>query len=68
MRSTTEDPVEFEALQNNEPEKKRLPTQCHGCGGFAQSTDPSQAGYYNMERHAVKKYLGLEKTKGEDSE
>ncbi|KAH6676059.1 hypothetical protein F5X68DRAFT_157613 [Plectosphaerella plurivora] len=64
VRSATEDPVESEALQDTEPEKKRLPTQCHGCGGFAQSTDPSQAGYYNMERQAVKKFLGQEKTKG----
>lgn len=62
--SATEDPQTSEALQNvDAPKKKTLPMQCHGCGGFAQSTDPDQAGYYDLDRRAVRRYLGLE---GED--
>lgn len=37
---------------------RRLPTLCHGCGAFAQTKDPSTAGYYDVKRKAVKQYLG----------
>lgn len=38
---------------------RRLPLQCTGCGAFTQTTDPTQAGYFNLERKAVQEYLGL---------
>lgn len=38
---------------------KTLPLQCSGCGALSQSSQPDLAGYYDLERKAVKSYLGL---------
>lgn len=43
---------------------KKLPLQCHGCGAFTQTSQPDQAGFYDLNRKAVRKFLGL----GEQSE
>ncbi|RKU47306.1 hypothetical protein DL546_001026 [Coniochaeta pulveracea] len=36
-----------------------LPVVCSGCGALSQTAEPDQAGYYDLERKAVKSYLGL---------
>lgn len=36
-----------------------LPVVCSGCGALSQTAEPNQAGYYDIERKAVKSYLGL---------
>jgi hypothetical protein len=36
-----------------------LPVVCSGCGALSQTAEPDQAGYYDLERKAVKTYLGL---------
>lgn len=38
---------------------RQLPVQCHGCGALSQTTIPDAAGYYDLNRKAVKTYLGL---------
>ncbi|KAL2179923.1 uncharacterized protein P884DRAFT_256228 [Thermothelomyces heterothallicus CBS 202.75] len=38
---------------------RTLPLQCHGCGALSQTVAPNEAGYYNLSRKAIKKYLGL---------
>ncbi|KAL2140964.1 hypothetical protein VTI28DRAFT_3009 [Corynascus sepedonium] len=38
---------------------KTLPLQCHGCGALSQTVAPNEAGYYDLSRKAVRKYLGL---------
>ncbi|PKS09687.1 hypothetical protein jhhlp_004307 [Lomentospora prolificans] len=43
----------------DKPALRRLPLQCTGCGAFTQTTDPAQAGYFNLQRRAVREYLGL---------
>lgn len=35
-----------------------MPLQCHGCGAFTQTHDPEVAGYYDVNRKAVKKFTG----------
>lgn len=51
------------APASNSPTEKtalrRLPLQCTGCGAFTQTADSTQAGYFNLERRAVREYLGL---------
>lgn len=36
-----------------------LPAVCSGCGALSQTAEPDRAGYYDLERKAVKSYLGL---------
>ncbi|EGS23202.1 uncharacterized protein CTHT_0008650 [Thermochaetoides thermophila DSM 1495] len=43
--------------------ERALPLQCHGCGALAQTVEPDKAGYYNLNRKAIRKYLGLEEEK-----
>ncbi|KAK5636603.1 hypothetical protein RRF57_012315 [Xylaria bambusicola] len=37
---------------------RSLPKQCRGCGALSQNSNPSQPGYFDLSRNAVKKYLG----------
>jgi len=37
-----------------------LPISCPGCGAPSQILDKGEAGYYNLERNAVKAYLGYD--------
>ncbi|KAI1111238.1 hypothetical protein F5Y14DRAFT_426249 [Nemania sp. NC0429] len=37
-----------------------LPRQCTGCGALSQTADPNQPGYFDLNRKAVKAYLGIE--------
>ncbi|KAI2642184.1 hypothetical protein GGS21DRAFT_487041 [Xylaria nigripes] len=50
------DPV----LNAPSPNKKTLPKQCRGCGALSQTSRPNQAGYFDLSRKAVQKYLGLD--------
>ncbi|KAK3321073.1 hypothetical protein B0T19DRAFT_431434 [Cercophora scortea] len=36
-----------------------LPTQCHGCGAFSQTTVPGMPGHFDLTRKAVRLHLGL---------
>ncbi|KAF3766338.1 hypothetical protein M406DRAFT_236635, partial [Cryphonectria parasitica EP155] len=38
---------------------RKLPVQCHGCGALSQTAVPDQPGYYDLNRKAVKVFLGL---------
>ena len=40
---------------------RTLPVQCAGCGALSQTAVPDEAGYFNLDRRAVKAYLGLVK-------
>lgn len=46
-------------ISPDKPVVRRIPLQCTGCGAFTQTTDPTQAGYFNLERKSVQEYLGL---------
>ncbi|KAJ2972873.1 hypothetical protein NUW58_g9088 [Xylaria curta] len=39
---------------------KSLPRQCRGCGALSQTSHPNQAGYFDLSRKAVRKYLGTD--------
>lgn len=51
---TTREEAESAALQ-------KLPRQCTGCGAMSQYSLPNNPGYYDLNRKAVRKYLGIEK-------
>ena len=36
---------------------QRLPMSCTGCGAFAQTSDPTQLGYYDLNTKRVRKWL-----------
>ncbi|KAG8160306.1 hypothetical protein KVR01_009842 [Diaporthe batatas] len=40
---------------------RTLPVQCAGCGALSQTAVPDQPGYFNIDRRAVRTYLGLVK-------
>lgn len=52
-------------VKDDEPPRgtrvRTLPVQCAGCGALSQTAVPDQPGYYNLDRRAVKTYLGLVK-------
>ena len=37
---------------------RSLPVQCPGCGAFSQTTSPEQAGFFDLGRNSIKKFLG----------
>ncbi|KAF2202063.1 hypothetical protein GQ43DRAFT_392848 [Delitschia confertaspora ATCC 74209] len=45
---------------------RTLPLSCPGCGAPTQVLDKGDAGYYNLERNAVKAYLYYDPTKSQD--
>lgn len=46
-----------------------LPLCCPGCGALSQTVNAEQAGYYDLERSAVRKYLkhGIRETQSENA-
>ncbi|KAI1825404.1 hypothetical protein F4861DRAFT_501908 [Xylaria intraflava] len=42
------------------PRKQSLPRQCRGCGALSQTSHPNQAGYFDLNRKVVQKYLGTD--------
>ncbi|KAI0392725.1 hypothetical protein F5Y17DRAFT_435253 [Xylariaceae sp. FL0594] len=61
--STTTAPVSELDGQQPTPTRK-LPKQCTGCGALSQTTEPNQPGYFDLDRKAVKKWLGIEEPSG----
>ncbi|KAM0553899.1 hypothetical protein ACHAPJ_007245 [Fusarium lateritium] len=49
--------TEHASLLNPEIPRRRLPLNCTGCGAFAQTNDPQQLGYFDLESKRVKKWL-----------
>lgn len=47
--------------------EKRLPITCPGCGALGQTMDPDVAGFYNLDRKAVKTYMRGSDLKAEES-
>lgn len=45
---------------NEGSSSRALPLQCHGCGAFSQTSEPEVAGYYDMNRKAVKKFTSMD--------
>ncbi|KAI0602233.1 hypothetical protein F4775DRAFT_536141 [Biscogniauxia sp. FL1348] len=39
---------------------RKLPRQCSGCGAFSQFDEPELPGYYDLDRKAVRKFLGVD--------
>lgn len=39
---------------------EKLPRQCTGCGALSQLSFPGQPGFYDLNRKAVRKFLGVE--------
>ncbi|KAJ3553935.1 hypothetical protein NPX13_g10756 [Xylaria arbuscula] len=57
------DPATTISPGSSPPEPLFTPTrsllkQCRGCGALSQTSHPSQPGYFDLSRNAVKKYLG----------
>ncbi|KAF2470630.1 uncharacterized protein BDR25DRAFT_303683 [Lindgomyces ingoldianus] len=50
------------------PSRRALPISCPGCGAPTQAIDKSEAGYYNIDRNAVKAYLNHDPTKKQGQE
>jgi hypothetical protein len=38
--------------------QRQLPLQCPGCGAFSQTTTPGEAGFFDVNRRAVKEFTG----------
>ena len=63
-QTQTQTASEVESTQHHNVDKepaKALPFQCSGCGALAQTTVPDLPGHFDLQRRAVKQYLGLEK-------
>ncbi|ORY18737.1 hypothetical protein BCR34DRAFT_595961 [Clohesyomyces aquaticus] len=45
---------------------RTLPSSCPGCGAPTQVVDKNEAGYYNIDRNAVKTYLNYEPDQPEE--
>lgn len=43
---------------------RALPRQCTGCGALSQTSNPHQPGYFDLERKAVKAYIGTDEPSG----
>ncbi|KAF2185257.1 hypothetical protein K469DRAFT_577263 [Zopfia rhizophila CBS 207.26] len=50
------------------PAPRTLPICCPGCGAPAQVVDKQEAGYYNIDRNAVKAYLNYDPTKRQEQD
>lgn len=66
LDSTTASALE-EAPPLDQSLTKNLPLQCHGCGAFSQTSEPDQAGYYDVSRKAVRRFLGQEQEQERNS-
>jgi len=38
---------------------RALPIQCPGCGAFSQTVSASQPGFFNIQKNATRRYMGL---------
>jgi hypothetical protein len=49
------------------PTRISLPRACPGCGAPSQTSDKKEAGYYNVERNAIKAYLTWDANKQKEA-
>lgn len=55
------------ASKSRRPEQRSLPQACPGCGAPTQLIDKKEAGYYNIDRSAVKGYLHWDPSRAQDA-
>ena len=55
------------AAKDARPEKRSLPRACPGCGAPTQLLDKREAGYYNIDRGAVRAYLNWDPNKAQEA-
>ncbi|KAF3008989.1 hypothetical protein E8E13_011540 [Curvularia kusanoi] len=53
--------------QSARPDKRSLPRACPGCGAPSQLFDKQEAGYYNVDRGAVRAYLNWDPHKAQEA-
>lgn len=53
--------------KSTQPEKRLLPRACPGCGAPSQLFDKQEAGYYNVDRGAVKAYLNWDPSRVQEA-
>lgn len=56
-----------EPQSKSQPEKRSLPRSCPGCGAPSQLFDKKEAGYYNVDRGAVRAYLKWDPNKAQEA-
>jgi hypothetical protein len=63
--------IEAEALEapssSAQPEQRTLPRACPGCGAPSQLYDKKEAGFYNVDRGAVRAYLKWDPAKVQEA-
>ena len=64
---TVEDRSLNAPAKNTRPEKRSLPRACPGCGAPTQLFDKKEAGYYNVDRGAVRGYLNWDPSKVQEA-
>lgn len=52
---------------STQPEKRSLPRACPGCGAPSQLFDKAEAGYFNVDRGAVRAYLKWDPSKAHEA-
>ncbi|KAJ4381089.1 Mitochondrial ribosome small subunit biogenesis protein [Didymella sp. IMI 355093] len=52
---------------NTQPEQRSLPRACPGCGAPSQLYDKKEAGFYNVDRGAVRAYLKWDPAKVQEA-
>ena len=53
--------------KSTRPEKRSLPRACPGCGAPSQLFDKKEAGYYNVDRGAVRAYLNWDPSRVQEA-
>ena len=53
--------------KSTRPEQRSLPRACPGCGAPTQLFDKKEAGYYNVDRGAVRGYLNWDPSKVQEA-
>ncbi|KAJ4991045.1 DUF974 domain-containing protein [Stagonosporopsis vannaccii] len=53
--------------RSTQPEKRSLPRACPGCGAPSQLFDKQEAGYYNVDRGAVRAFLNWDPSKAHEA-
>ncbi|KAF1836871.1 hypothetical protein BDW02DRAFT_566641 [Decorospora gaudefroyi] len=51
---------------NTSQARRSLPRACPGCGALAQVYDKTEAGYYNIDRNAIRTYLHWDPNRAKD--
>jgi hypothetical protein len=55
------------APDSAQPEQRTLPRACPGCGAPSQLYDKKEAGFYNVDRGAVRAYLRWDPAKAQEA-